>query len=190
MTGCREYTGRWQNSLWRQPPTDSLEVVLRWRKAESEETLVTILPSNMELKIPTWAVKQTPIANKDFIQAIFAGDLGSIPGLGRSPGGGHGNPLQYSCLENPHGQPSRLQYMGSQRVGHDWGPKHSTAHLLLFFNFSSCLFSSFLVVDQLIFNVSFFFLMFYPVFPFLPSISYPCLSCRPEPRLLWHVCGC
>ena len=35
---------------------------------------------------------------------INAGDLrgaGSIPGLGRSPGGGHGNPLQYSCLENP-----------------------------------------------------------------------------------------
>jgi len=28
-------------------------------------------------------------------------DLSSIPGLGRSPGGGHGNPLQYSCLENP-----------------------------------------------------------------------------------------
>ena len=33
-----------------------------------------------------------------------AGDLGSILGLGSSPGGGHGNPLQYSCLENPHGQ--------------------------------------------------------------------------------------
>ena len=33
-----------------------------------------------------------------------AGDLGLIPGLGRSPGGGHGNPLLYSCLENPHGQ--------------------------------------------------------------------------------------
>ena len=30
-----------------------------------------------------------------------AGDLGSIPGVGRSPGGGHGNPLQYCCLENP-----------------------------------------------------------------------------------------
>ena len=28
-------------------------------------------------------------------------DMGSIPGLGRFPGGGHGNPLQYSCLENP-----------------------------------------------------------------------------------------
>ena len=30
-----------------------------------------------------------------------AGDLGSIPGLGRSPGGGNGNPLEYSCLANP-----------------------------------------------------------------------------------------
>ena len=29
------------------------------------------------------------------------GDLGSIPGFGRSPGGGHDNPLQYSCLEDP-----------------------------------------------------------------------------------------
>ena len=32
--------------------------------------------------------------------AYSAGDLGSIPGLGRAPGEGHGNPLQYSCLEN------------------------------------------------------------------------------------------
>ena len=36
------------------------------------------------------------------------GDLGLIPGLGRSPGGGHGNPLQYYCLENPHKQRSRV----------------------------------------------------------------------------------
>ena len=37
--------------------------------------------------------------------ACNVGDLGSIPGLGRSPGGGHGNPVQfYSCLENPHGK--------------------------------------------------------------------------------------
>jgi len=35
-----------------------------------------------------------------------AGGLGSIPGLGRSRQGGHGNPHQYSCLENPHGQRS------------------------------------------------------------------------------------
>ena len=31
---------------------------------------------------------------------VSAGDVGSIPGLGRSPGGGNGNPLQYSCLDN------------------------------------------------------------------------------------------
>ena len=45
-------------------------------------------------------------------------DVGSIPGSGRSLGGGHGNPLQYSCLENPM-EPGGLQSIGSQRVGHD-----------------------------------------------------------------------
>ena len=49
-----------------------------------------------------------------------AGDLGSIPGLERSPGGGRGNPFQYSCLENPHGQKSLEGWsMGSQIVRHD-----------------------------------------------------------------------
>ena len=38
------------------------------------------------------------------------GDLGLIPGLGRSPGRVHGNPLQYSCLKNPHGQRSLAGY--------------------------------------------------------------------------------
>ena len=46
------------------------------------------------------------------------GDPGSIPGLGRSPVGGHGNPLQYSCLENPHGQRSLVGYS-------PWGRKES-----------------------------------------------------------------
>ena len=48
------------------------------------------------------------------------GDLGLIPGLGRFSGGGHGNPLQSSCLENLHGQdPGGLQSIGSQRVRHN-----------------------------------------------------------------------
>ena len=47
--------------------------------------------------------------------ACNVGDLGSIPGLGRSPGGGHGNPLQCSCLENPMVE----EPGGLQRVGHD-----------------------------------------------------------------------
>ena len=48
-------------------------------------------------------------------------DTSSIPGLGRSSGGGHGNPLQCSRLENPmdREEPGGLQSMGSQRVGHN-----------------------------------------------------------------------
>ena len=42
-----------------------------------------------------------PGGSKVKASACNAGDLCSIPGLGRSPGGGNGNPLQYSCLENP-----------------------------------------------------------------------------------------
>ena len=50
------------------------------------------------------------------------GDLDSIPGSGRFPGEGNGNPLQYSCLENPRdlGAWWAIQSTGSQRVGHDW----------------------------------------------------------------------
>ena len=39
-----------------------------------------------------------------------AGNTGSIPGTGRSPGEENGNPLQYSCLENPYGQRSLADY--------------------------------------------------------------------------------
>ena len=42
-----------------------------------------------------------PGGSEDKVSACNAGDLGLIPGLGRSPGEGNGNPLQYSCLENP-----------------------------------------------------------------------------------------
>ena len=50
-----------------------------------------------------------------------AGNRGSIPGWARSPGGGNGNPLQYSCLEIPWSEePGRLWSIGLQRVGHDW----------------------------------------------------------------------
>ena len=53
--------------------------------------------------------------------ACNVGDLCSVPGLGRSPEGGHGNPLQYSLPgESPWTEePDRLQSVGSQRVEHD-----------------------------------------------------------------------
>ena len=59
---------------------------------------------------PGGSVVKNPPAN--------AGDAGSIPGSGRSPGGGNGNPLQYSCLENSHGQRSLVGYS-------PWGHKES-----------------------------------------------------------------
>ena len=47
-------------------------------------------------------------------------DVGLIPGSGRSPGGGHGNPLQYSCLEDPHGQRRLVDCSPwDRRVRHD-----------------------------------------------------------------------
>ena len=46
-------------------------------------------------------VKDFPGGSDGKASACNAGDLGSIPGSGRSPGEGNGNPLQYSCLENP-----------------------------------------------------------------------------------------
>ena len=59
-------------------------------------------------------------------------DTGSIPGLGRSPGGGHGNPLQYSCLENPHGQRRLVGYrvngVAKSRTRLKWLSMHARMH--------------------------------------------------------------
>ena len=67
----------------------------------------------------TWA--SPGLGGKEFAcNARAAGDEGSIPGSGRSPGGGHGNPLQFSCLENPHGWRSLEGYR-------PWGQEESDA---------------------------------------------------------------
>ena len=52
-----------------------------------------------------------------------AGDMGSIPGSGRSSGEGNGNPFQYSCLGNPMDRGCWRATMGSQRVRHDLATK-------------------------------------------------------------------
>ena len=66
------------------------------------------LPSPVFMGFPGGLVGEESTCN--------ARDLRSISGLGRSPGGWHGNPLQYSCLENPYGQGSLVGYnpWGSQ----------------------------------------------------------------------------
>ena len=69
------------------------EILLEGKLYLSAEILIGFHPANLGASRVTLEVKNLP-AN--------AGDVGSIPGSGRSPGGGHGNPLQYSCLENLH----------------------------------------------------------------------------------------
>ena len=74
--------------------------------------LATVLPMNIQGLIsltPGCSVVKNPPAN--------AGDAGSIPGSGRSPGEGNGNPLQYPCLGNPmdRGVELGLQVMESQK---------------------------------------------------------------------------
>ena len=57
-----------------------------------------------------------------------AGDLGSIPGLRSSPGGGNGNPLQYSCLENSIDR-GAWRSMGPRGVRHDSATKRAHTHI-------------------------------------------------------------
>ena len=57
-----------------------------------------------------------------------AGDMGLIPGLGRSPGGGHGNPLQYPCLGNPMDRGAWwAAVLGVTKAGHDLVTKPPSA---------------------------------------------------------------
>ena len=51
-----------------------------------------------------------PSGSDGKVSAYNAGDLGSIPGSGKYPGEGNGNPLQYSCLEKSHGWRSLVGY--------------------------------------------------------------------------------
>ena len=75
-------------------------------------------PAEIELRLQLGCVFYFPGSSDGKVSVCNAGDPGSIPGSGRSPGGGNGNPLQYSCLERPmergawwarvHGVPKEL----------------------------------------------------------------------------------
>ena len=124
--GGRRRRGR-QRMRWLDGITDSMDVSLSelrklvmdreaWRAAiHGVEKSRTWLSVWTELK-PTW---EFPDGKES---AFSAGDLGSIPGLGRSPGKGNGYPLQYSCWRIPWTEePGRaVQSMGSQSIRHDW----------------------------------------------------------------------
>ena len=67
-----------------------------------KKVCIVRLPSEVHsvFNLPTFS-HTIPGGSEDKVSARNVGDLGLIPGLGRSPGEGNGNPLQYSCLENP-----------------------------------------------------------------------------------------
>ena len=96
----------------RRPWCDSWVGKIRWRRDR--------LPTPVFLGFPGGSDSKESFCN--------AGDLGSIPGLGRSPGGGHGNPLQYPCLENPWGQRSLVGYSPQDCKESDTTERLSTAH--------------------------------------------------------------
>ena len=82
-------------------------------------------------RLPTPVFLGFPGGSDGKESACHAGDLGSIPGLGRSPGGRHGNPLQCSSLENPHGHMSLAGYSPWGRKESDTTAQLSTApHML------------------------------------------------------------
>ena len=131
-TGCATFTGNTFNSLVFWLIVDmctSIYLVVFYILHEltsaypAQHEAVSNMPSQKVHGLPWWLSGKESVHN-----AWDAADMGSIPGLGRSPGGGHGNPLQHSgtwVWVNSRsrwwtGRPGVLWFMGSRRVGHDW----------------------------------------------------------------------
>ena len=108
-------------------------VSCRWRQEVQDESPGELLWGSWSWKKnrvgiggDEWASQVVLVVKNPLANAGDTGDRGSIPGLGRSPGGGYGNPLQYSCLENPMDRGFwPLQSTGSRRIRRDWASMHA-----------------------------------------------------------------
>ena len=78
--------------------TKALGLSFLTRKKSVLKHEVQIIPTILSLNKFPWGF---PRGSDGKVSACSVGDLGSVPGLGRSPGEGNGNPFQYPCLENP-----------------------------------------------------------------------------------------
>ena len=114
-------------------------------------------------------------------RAGYVRDTGSIPGWGRSPGAGHGNPLQCSYPENPCTQePGGLQAMSLQWVGHNWSKLaqdiqtcgFTTTHPFMLHGYLSC-FWGFAIVNSTVMNSLVHISDFYLHFPGVPLHYIP-----------------
>ena len=112
----KDFIGNWKFYFYKIPPFVFLFV------------FDFFLYINILLSFPGGSEVKNPLAN--------AGDASSIPGLGRFPGGGCGNPLQYSCLQNPMDREAWWAIVN--RVANSWTQLSEHTHniLLLLFAFS------------------------------------------------------
>ena len=108
-------------------PSDSHVPTHQTRK----QNLTGVLCMWAEICNILWWAKGFPGGSDGKESACNARDLGSIPGLRRFPRGEHGNPLQYSCLENPYGQRSLAGYSAWGRKESDTTERLSAQLLLL-----------------------------------------------------------
>ena len=103
-----------KGSLWKIHPTNKVYLISQVLSYFGKES------SHFNQVFCTWPSPNNG-GSDGKESACSAGDLGSIPGSGRSPGGGHSNPLQYFYLENSsHGGALWATVHGSQRFWHDW----------------------------------------------------------------------
>ena len=93
-----------------------LEKILIWK-----DTRTSVFTAALSTVAKTWAPQVALVVKDPHTSAGGIRDADSIPRLGRPPGGGHGNPLQYSCPENSKERGAwRATVHTSQRDGHYW----------------------------------------------------------------------
>ena len=102
-------------------------------KGEEEEQLSFSGPliyniSSWDSNLYKGTIWASPVAQMVKSLSCNTGDLGTIPGLGRSPGEGNGNPLQYSCLENPMDRGA--WWAAVHGAAHDWVANTFTFHYM------------------------------------------------------------
>jgi len=96
----------------------------------SKDSTVHGVVKTERLSLSLWIVQVVQVVKNPPTITGDVRDVGSVSGLGRSPEGGHGNPLQYSCLEEESGG---WQSTTQQRVGHnwrDWARTHTVYRIL------------------------------------------------------------